>query len=209
MPNLAEALKNDKPYSQPLDVRVICSDAQDARRFILSDGNEVVECIVYNDKLLHKFTVDGNVVIINSYVRKFSHKKACLEIRNNTKVILRSEVAVPEEILKQGQAMLNPDAADFVKLSAIPTSPLQKLVSEDIPKTVQHKGRELQVKNIFVKEEDCRCRVALWNDISSTSLRVGDVIEVTNALTSRFQEESYVSTTRTSQVKSEEQATLN
>lgn len=67
--------------------------------------------------------------------------------------------------------------------------------------TVKSKGRDIQVKNISLKERGATCRVALWRECTSSEIGIGDFIEVTDVVTNKYKEEVYVSSTRSSIVK--------
>ena len=68
-------------------------------------------------------------------------------------------------------------------------------------KTVFTKGTDVSVKNITIRERGQTCRVALWRNNSATTVDIGDFLEITNVVTSSFQEETYLTSTRHSKVK--------
>ena len=70
-------------------------------------------------------------------------------------------------------------------------------VQEEMVKTVQSRVRVvLEVKNVTITEKTSRCRIALWHDVAHVAVNVGDYVEVTDVVTSEWDQEVYLSSTR-------------
>ena len=62
-------------------------------------------------------------------------------------------------------------------------------------------GKDTEVRNITVQEENVSCRVALWRDKAQSDFKTGDYLEITNVVTSTFLDKMYLSTTQNSEIK--------
>lgn len=129
MPSLVDILSSSKPYVPPIQIAVIAKNPEDPQRCVIGDDTDALECIIYNDKVQHKFVQGASLLLINSFVRKFAHKPSNIEIRSNTRVSNTGRIVISDDIRNKGILLINPQPADFVKLDTIPTSPMKKLVS--------------------------------------------------------------------------------
>lgn len=68
------------------------------------------------------------------------------------------------------------------------------LFQEDMTKTVEVKGVDVNVKSVALKDETDSIKVSLWRNLSDSSI-VGKYMSITNVVVTSFNEEISVSTT--------------
>lgn len=68
------------------------------------------------------------------------------------------------------------------------------LFQEDMTKTVEVKGVDVNVKSVALKDETDSIKVSLWRNLSDSSI-VGKYLSITNVVVTSFNEEISVSTT--------------
>lgn len=67
------------------------------------------------------------------------------------------------------------------------------LFQEDMTKTVEVKGVDVNVKSVALKDETDSIKVSLWRNLSDSSI-VGKYLSITNVVVTSFNEEISVST---------------
>lgn len=67
------------------------------------------------------------------------------------------------------------------------------LFQEDMTKTVEVKGVDVNVKSVALKDETDSIKVSLWRNLSDSSI-VGKYMSITNVVVTSFNEEISVST---------------
>lgn len=68
------------------------------------------------------------------------------------------------------------------------------LFQEDMTRPVKVKGVDVNVKSVALKDETDSIKVALWRNLSDSSI-VGKYLSITNVVVTSFNEEISVSTT--------------
>ncbi|XP_038064962.1 uncharacterized protein LOC119735339 [Patiria miniata] len=212
MPKLQDIL--DHHHSNPQHISVLICDKEDSDqatasngiKFAIADSTTCCECIMYDVSKLPKMTLGSSIALINPMVKQSPQQQ--ILILKRTRVISAGKVEVPTEIAERAKTLLHPQPAPFIEICDIPTSPLSKMVSvkgkvigQEVPQTVISNGRQTKVKNITLKSHDSTCRIALWRSFVDQEVKDGEILQVTNTVTSEFRNEVYLSTTGLTTVK--------
>lgn len=133
-----KASKGNKPYSQPLKVKV-CGVSSTAR-YQVESGEKKEYCVIgiADHSMAMKATLydiskkanlaEGTSVIVMNYIHKTEPTEGII-IPKNTKVMKTFDVDVPTEIQRQGALIANPPPAETLTIKQVKRSPIKSLVS--------------------------------------------------------------------------------
>ncbi|XP_062590718.1 uncharacterized protein LOC134252294, partial [Saccostrea cucullata] len=202
--------KGNKPYSQPLKVKV-CGvgtiqryqtdngEKKECATVGLADSTDAMKGTVYDTTKLKSLNADNTVILMN-YIYKNENEPTVI-ITKNTKVMKTGAMEVPHATMEKGARIANPPPAMTRPIKDIKTLPVKSLVSvkgrivsEDMTKTVKVKGVDVCVKSVSLKDDTDSIKVSLWRDLSDSSI-VGKYLSITNVVVTNFNEEISVSTT--------------
>ncbi|XP_052695214.1 uncharacterized protein LOC128173547 [Crassostrea angulata] len=163
-----------KPYSNPLKVKVI--GVGDKSTYTTADG----ECVVLSN---YVYRADPHPTIVVTAV---------------TRVMKTSAFAVPEDVKLTAKAIANPAPAKIITIHDAKKSPIKSL--EEIIRTVQIRGTDVQVRNVRVKDGTEEVKVALWRD-QVDGCKVGEFLEFSNLVTNSYMDDVSLSTTQRTKIQ--------
>ncbi|XP_061169993.1 uncharacterized protein LOC133179218 [Saccostrea echinata] len=200
-----------KPYSNPLRVRIFGSS--NPSKYMTADGRErksvtlgaadqedAIKIVLYD---LSKLTSvkDQDSVLLTNYVYKID-PCPCIILTTVSKVMKTLLINVPPHLQATAKSIANSLPAKSVAIRDVKTSPVKTMVtikgrvtSEEMVRTVQVRGSDVEVRNIRVNDGTEEIKVSLWRELVSMC-KVGEYLEFSNVVTSSYQEEVSVSTTQ-------------
>lgn len=205
-----------KPYSNPLKVKVI--GVGDKSTYTTADGKEKqlvplgvadkedsIKVSLYEvDKL--PLLKAGECVVLSNYVYR-ADPHPTIVVTAVTRVMKTSAFAVPEDVELTAKAIANPAPAKIITIHDAKKSPIKSLVSikgrvisEEIIRTVQVRGTDVQVRNVRVKDGTEEVKVALWRD-QVDGCKVGEFLEFSNLVTNSYMDEVSLSTTQRTKIQ--------
>uniref|UniRef100_A0A8W8LHI0 Uncharacterized protein n=1 Tax=Magallana gigas TaxID=29159 RepID=A0A8W8LHI0_MAGGI len=115
-----------------------------------------------------------------------------------TRVMKTSAFAVPEDVELTAKAIANPAPAKIITIHDAKKSPNKSL--EEIIRTVQVRGTDVQVRNVRVKDGTEEVMVALWRD-QVDGCKVGEFLKFSNLVTNSYMDEVSLSTTQRTKIQ--------
>lgn len=112
-----------------INVKVVCKGEDNRFRYGVSDGKSAAECelIGCSEDTVRKMAIGASVVIINASVKLYPRK--LLKVTSGSRVTNTGTVNVPDSVRQKAEELVNPAPAAFIKVEAVSTSPLKKMVS--------------------------------------------------------------------------------
>jgi ssDNA-binding replication factor A large subunit len=62
-------------------------------------------------------------------------------------------------------------------------------------RTVSVKGKDVKVKNVTIKDDTGRCKVALWREMADMDVSIGQHVKISDVVVTSYNNEKSVSTT--------------
>ena len=120
---------SNKPYGSSVRVKVIAQGAlaSNSNHYGVADETMAVEVVLYDETKASKMQCGRYVTIINAMVKNQPHKQ--IQISKSTRVGSAGSFDVPLALEQAATDLVNPQAATFVSLSEVKTSPIKKLMS--------------------------------------------------------------------------------